>query len=158
MHSSRTDTKATAIHLTDSFGDGRTKGRVFNPNGNNGSQNKNDYPPMYTRPKTKAEMQLNQAETFAARSGGSGWQEDANCAVPRKHNYWFPLDVVGSDGTTHARRHAYRAAAKHLCETCPVITQCAKFAKAMKPTDGIWAGVEYNSNGPRKADQPEELF
>ena len=56
------------------------------------------------------------------------WEEDAAC-LQHDPELWFP--------NQHER--VYRTAID-ICNTCPVLAECAAYAKQIRPTDGIWAG------------------
>lgn len=136
--------------MTDGWGDGRTKGRVFNPKGRGGAAGRSTNVSLYDGAKDKWPIVKDVPTDAKGR-----WQTEALCGQPHERNYWFPRELVGND--LDRQRAQHRQTAKAYCAQCPVLAACAAFAKATRPTDGIWAGVEYGNDGP-KTDQTEELF
>lgn len=41
-----------------------------------------------------------------------------------------------------------RAELHQICQACPILTECAEFARASRPTGGFWPGFEtHRANG-----------
>jgi len=73
-----------------------------------------------------------------------GWAVDAACARPGNREIFQRLTerAAGRDGAT----------ARFICRTCPVLPQCRDYARQMRPTAGVWAGLNYGRTdrwGPR---------
>lgn len=135
--------------MTDGFGDGRTKGRVFNRTGRNGQE---DRITPYKAPHVPGLV------THVPKLPKSGWQTQALCGQNQARDYWFPRDVEGTSESKQSRIRAhYRAKAREICGVCPVKAQCNQLAEATKPQEGIWAGREWTTDGPAAYD-PIELF
>lgn len=62
------------------------------------------------------------------------WMEHAACAHIRNPDLFFPTE----SGGLHQRQVN---AAKALCSTCPVTTDCLQRALDLHPTEGIWGGT-----------------
>lgn len=75
------------------------------------------------------------------------WQDNAAC-TGRDDVDWFP-----QPGTDAARR-ANLAAARAICDTCPVKAQCYAEAMADPFTAGIWAGT---TEGQRRRSPQKHL-
>jgi hypothetical protein len=41
----------------------------------------------------------------------------------------------------------------YLCNACPLLEACAKYADLERPKAGIWAGKRYRTNQPRDPEQ-----
>ena len=66
------------------------------------------------------------------RDPDSLWRAEAACRdLPS--DWWFPMDAV-------LKRVRRPGKAEQVCEDCPVAVQCEAYARATRPTDGIWAG------------------
>lgn len=63
------------------------------------------------------------------------WQLDGACRGEDPSLFFHP---EGERGPT---REAREAAAKAICASCPVITECAQHALAVKEPYGIWGGL-----------------
>lgn len=67
--------------------------------------------------------------------GDSGWQNLARCRGTSTETFYPP---------DHARGKARRlneGAAKQLCESCPVLLACRRYAVATHEPYGIWGGT-----------------
>jgi WhiB family redox-sensing transcriptional regulator len=60
------------------------------------------------------------------------WMDGAACAG-KPLEWWFPVTHNGNDGTARA--------AKALCSTCPVQTECLQFALDSDDRYGIFGGL-----------------
>ena len=47
--------------------------------------------------------------------------------------------------------------AKRICNSCPVIAECAEYAKTAKPTDGVWHGKHYRRTTSKQRREVREL-
>lgn len=73
------------------------------------------------------------------------WVDRAAC-----HGRWAEFDASPAD-ETRAELHARVAAARRVCDRCPVAVQCAEFARtASPPVTGILAGRYYPPNTSRR--------
>ena len=73
------------------------------------------------------------ADSHAAGGRDTGWRVHASCRSCSP-DLFFPA------GTTGAARHEI-VAAKVVCETCPVQSQCLRFALKTGQAYGIWGGT-----------------
>lgn len=64
------------------------------------------------------------------------WQVKAACRGPQAEAFFPPVDSERRD----ARRRR-EAAAKAICERCPVRRPCLDFAIAIREQHGIWGGL-----------------
>lgn len=69
----------------------------------------------------------------------SEWRDHAVCADPHIPTQAFYAD---KPGTTRRNKHtaAVYAAARAICATCPVTTQCLATAMVNSETEGLWGG------------------
>jgi hypothetical protein len=74
----------------------------------------------------------------------TAWMESANCVG--RINEMFPE----GNGETFKRRLANAIA---ICDSCPVFLQCAAYAKATEPSDGVWAGKYRARHAKQKYDR-----
>ncbi len=65
-----------------------------------------------------------------------GWQYRAACKGPESHLFFAPNHLERKDERL-AREHA----AKAICMTCPVLTQCREYALAVREPHGICGGL-----------------
>jgi WhiB family transcriptional regulator, redox-sensing transcriptional regulator len=79
----------------------------------------------------------------AARSGIStmwhlqiGWQYRAACKGPQSELFFAPNHLERKED-----RHERESAAKAICRSCPVLTQCRDYALMMREPHGIWGGL-----------------
>jgi WhiB family redox-sensing transcriptional regulator len=63
------------------------------------------------------------------------WQMDGACRGEDPRLFFHP---EGERGEARAER---QSAAKAICATCPVITECATHALAVKEPYGVWGGL-----------------
>ena len=61
------------------------------------------------------------------------WMDQAACRHHPDPDAWFaaPIDEASR-----------QAIAKRTCSTCPVSCECLTYALMLRPTDGIWAGLD----------------
>lgn len=71
----------------------------------------------------------------APREGDWDWQMRAACRGQDTANFYHPEN---ERGPSKARREAR---AKAVCATCPVVTNCLKWALAAREPYGIWGGT-----------------
>ena len=79
----------------------------------------------------------------AARSGiptmwdlQIGWQYRAACKGPQSELFFAPNHLERKE-----HRHEREAAAKAICRSCPVLTQCREYALMVREPHGIWGGL-----------------
>ena len=79
----------------------------------------------------------------AARAGIStiahlqiGWQYRAACKGPQSELFFAPSHLERRED-----RHEREAAAKAICRSCPVLTQCREYALMVREPHGIWGGL-----------------
>lgn len=63
------------------------------------------------------------------------WQRDAHCRRADPAMFFHP------DGERGAARRERQAAAKQVCEQCPVATQCRDHSVHFGEAFGIWGGL-----------------
>lgn len=63
------------------------------------------------------------------------WRLRAACRNEDSGYFFHPH---GERGAAKARREAR---AKAICHTCPVLSQCRRYALAAREPDGIWGGL-----------------
>lgn len=87
----------------------------------------------------------------------NNWHKDAACK-DAEPEWWFPFGQVSGTQSPAAK-------AKAICETCPVIKQCARTVIESLDTanpihDGIWAGVRFTNGHStiRPCDQREAQY
>lgn len=87
------------------------------------------------------------------------WQNEATCAryySEGRTDYWFVDTENEPDPDQRAHKRQMAAA---LCKACPALEACRAYSQALKPTDGIWAGVRWVAgNGSSAAGQPSAKF
>ncbi|MGJ9411128.1 WhiB family transcriptional regulator [Aeromicrobium sp. CF4.19] len=69
------------------------------------------------------------------------WQHQGACNDADPSTFFSPETERGP------RRRAREAAAKALCEQCPVVTQCLEHALAVKEPYGVWGGLNATERG-----------
>jgi hypothetical protein len=74
----------------------------------------------------------------------TSWMDRGNCLG--RTNEMFPEGT----GDTFKRRLANAVA---ICAGCPVFYQCAAYAKATEPSDGVWAGKYRKRQTRQKYDR-----
>lgn len=62
------------------------------------------------------------------------WMDDAACATVAT-DLFFPVEGQSAEP------------AKKVCAGCPVLRECAEYARTVKPEYGIWAGRSVRSLG-----------
>lgn len=66
--------------------------------------------------------------------GNLSWQDDAKC-LPMDVNFFFlPYRARGEDKKRRV------AAAKAVCATCPVASECLEYALGNAEVYGVWGG------------------
>lgn len=63
------------------------------------------------------------------------WQLRGACRGEDPETFFHP------EGERGATREARERAAKMVCATCPVLTQCASHALAVREPYGVWGGM-----------------
>jgi WhiB family redox-sensing transcriptional regulator len=63
------------------------------------------------------------------------WQLHAACRTADPSVFFHPENERGP------ARSARERAAKSICSTCPVITECREFALRTRETYGVWGGL-----------------
>lgn len=76
-----------------------------------------------------------------ARTDVYDWQLRGACRGRDLRTFFHP---DGERGAARARR---RAAAKAICQTCPVIDACLKHALAVREPYGVWGGMSEEERG-----------
>lgn len=70
------------------------------------------------------------------------WKLDAACAAdpePFAREAWPPTALER---------------AQAICQACPVVSECAALAAALRPLWGVWAGVEWHGVGRSQSGSP----
>jgi len=65
----------------------------------------------------------------------AGWQAEAICRDADAELFFAP------DGKTTDARQRREAAAKLICEGCPVRSRCLSWSLEMREPEGIWGGT-----------------
>jgi len=65
-----------------------------------------------------------------------GWQYRAACKGPVSNLFFAPNHLERKE-----QRLAREAAAKAICRTCPVLTECREYALLVREPHGIWGGL-----------------
>lgn len=67
---------------------------------------------------------------------GDSWQEAAACKGPLVSKFFPPI-------TTERRRERLirEAAAKSICQSCIVHTECLEYALSIREPHGVWGGL-----------------
>lgn len=68
---------------------------------------------------------------------GDAWQDNAACRG-LDHKTWYP-----ERGEVAAMR-----AAKAICQTCPVRTECLNYALTNREKEGVWGGLSGHQRRP----------
>ncbi len=68
-------------------------------------------------------------------AGRWDWQLEAACRELGPETFFHP------EGERGPRRRAREAAAKAVCRSCPVITECLQHALAVHEDYGVWGGL-----------------
>ena len=63
------------------------------------------------------------------------WQIEGACRTVSPETFFHP------EGERGPRRRAREAAAKAICGSCPVVTQCLQHALSVREPYGIWGGL-----------------
>lgn len=63
------------------------------------------------------------------------WQIEGACRTVSPETFFHP------EGERGPRRRAREAAAKAICGSCPVVTQCLRHALSVREPYGIWGGL-----------------
>lgn len=66
------------------------------------------------------------------------WQYDGACRNVDPETFFSP------DAERGPRRRAREAAAKALCNVCPVVQQCLNHALTVREPYGVWGGLTIN--------------
>jgi len=66
------------------------------------------------------------------------WQYDGACREVDPETFFSP------DAERGPRRRAREAAAKALCNVCPVIKECLNHALTVREPYGVWGGLNIN--------------
>lgn len=67
--------------------------------------------------------------------GDDGWQNLARCRGTSTETFFPP------DGARGKARGINERAAKRLCESCPVLLPCRRYAVLTQEPHGIWGGT-----------------
>lgn len=63
------------------------------------------------------------------------WQYDGACRTANPETFFSPESERGP------RRRAREAAAKAMCDVCPVVRQCLQHALEVQEPYGVWGGL-----------------
>lgn len=66
------------------------------------------------------------------------WQYDGACRDVDPETFFSP------DAERGPRRRAREAAAKALCQVCPVVQECLNHALTVREPYGVWGGMTIN--------------
>lgn len=65
-----------------------------------------------------------------------GWQYRAACKGPQSELFFAPNHLERKKD-----RQQRESAAKAICRTCPVLSQCREYALMVREPHGIWGGL-----------------
>lgn len=68
-------------------------------------------------------------------ANGGDWQSEGACRSLPPEMFFHP------EGERGPRRRNREIAAKAICASCPVLTQCRDYALAIREPYGIWGGL-----------------
>ncbi len=73
---------------------------------------------------------------MVAMRSDEAWHVKASCRGPQAEVFFPPTHVERRE-----ERHDREAAAKAICQTCPVRRPCLDYAIAIREPHGIWGGL-----------------